>query len=259
MRASLARLLPDGAMIPQQEFVDRFWSPDPGQHGTMIGPNGCGKTTLAMKLLARSQELHQPHGSKGIALVMKPNKGPRSLGKRATGDETMAKLTRSLGGRTVRSWPPPPRWPWQREPKFYTFWPKHTMDLDVDEPAHEAAFRGILHDSFEHGDRWVFADEAMGLAELNLKRELIAIWSRGRSMRCGLLAATQRPAFVPHHMYSEGRHFFLWRMNDSGAYDRIKEIGGSVDPKTVVAIVKNLKHHECLYLYPEHDIRAVLV
>jgi hypothetical protein len=257
VRPALAALLPDGAVIGQDEFIERYWSPEPGQHTTLIGPNGCGKTTLGLKLLAKARELHP--FTRGVVLAMKPDKGPKSLGKRATGDETVARLTRQYGGRITRDWPPL-RLPWRQEPPWWTFWPRHTMDPATDNAAHAEAFRSVLLDAYATGDHWVFGDEALGLAkDLDLSPEMVAILSRGRSMRCAGFFATQRPAYVPVHMYSEGRHFFLWRMNDAGAYDRIKEIGGSVDPKVVVQILSSLRRHECLYLYPEHDIRAVLV
>lgn len=257
MRPALAALLPPGGVIGQQEFIDQYWAPEPGQHITLIGPNGCGKTTTGLKLLAKARALHPL--TRGLVLAMKPDKGPRSMGRRSTGDSTVAGLTRAHGGRITREWPPT-RLPWQREPTWWTFWPRHTMVPAVDNATHKAAFEAAMLDAYSKGDHWVFGDEAYGLAEdLELEDPMIAILSRGRSMRTSGMFATQRPAYVPLHMYSEGRHFFLWRMNDARAYDRIKEIGGHTDPKTIISILMNLRRHEVLYLYPEHDIRAVLV
>jgi hypothetical protein len=257
MRSSLVSLLPPGAVIEQDVFIRDYWSPDPGQHITLIGPNGCGKTTLGLRLLAKARELHPR--TRGVVLAMKPHRGPRSQGRRSTGDATVANLTRQYGGRITREWPPLPV-PWRREPAWWTFWPRHSMDPEVDNAMHKEAFRGALLDAYASGDHFVFGDEAYGLAhDLDLEDPMVAILSRGRSMHTSGMFATQRPAHVPLHMYSEGRHFFLWRMNDARAYDRIREIGGSVDPRTVVQILSGLRRHECLYLYPEHDIRAVLV
>lgn len=242
--------------IPLDTFIADYWTPMPGEHTALIGPNGHGKTTVGLRLLAKAHELH-PH-VRGVALAMKPDKGPKSEGRKATGDRTVARLTRALGGRIARRWPPPLLWPWQHEPAFWAYWPRHTMDPHQDLPAHQEAFAACLLESYKKGDRWVFMDEAYSLSnELKLDTEMVTLWTKGRSMNVGVFAATQRPAHVPLWFYSESKHFFLWAMTDGAAYDRLKEIG-NVDPQLIRSALSTLGKHECLYLYAPERRMAIL-
>lgn len=253
----LKERMPAEYHIPQDAFIRDYFAPEPGQHISLIGPNGVGKTTVGMKLLAQCTALYP--STVGLTLAMKPHKGPRADGRKATGDPTVARLTRSLGGRITRTWKPPV-WQtlFQRDPAFWTLWPKHSDDFRVDKIAHYEMFQHAILNSYNEGNRWIFADEIYSLcAELKLDPELIHVWSKGRSMKCAIIGATQRPAFVPKWMYSSALHLFLWRDNDVDARKRYAEISG-VDPKRVLALTDGLRHHECLYLCPTTDTWATL-
>lgn len=241
--------------MPAEEFFSGYLTLEPGQHITLIGPNGVGKTTVGFRLLSLGVELN-PH-TYGLALVMKKDRGAKEPGqwRRPSGDETVTRLTKRYGGKIIRSYPPMFT---AGRPPFYSLWPPHTGDPQIDENRHFWTFRQALLGEYNRGNSWIFADEAFGLSdELALKRELIQIWSRGRSMKCGLIASTQRAAHVPLWMYSEAKHFFLWNMRDAGAFKRIREIG-NVDPHLVQTTLSRLSKHQCLYLYPDGDIWCVL-
>lgn len=248
----------DLARIPLSDFIDRYWNPQPGQHAALVGPNGCGKTTIGMQLLAKTVDLLPD--TTGVALVMKPHKGPKSRGRKSTGDPTVSALTKKLGGKVTRSWPPPPRLPFQREQRLWSYWPTHTMDPKKDAAAHEALFEKCLLDRYQNGDSVVFCDEAAALADdLKLDTEMKAILQRGRSMNCAAYLATQRPRFVPRAMFTESKHFFLWKMTDLAEYERVREIGGGhLTKNEIVEILQSLTKHQCLYLYPDEDEVAIL-
>lgn len=243
--------------IPMREFLDEYWSVDPGQHVCLVGPNGCGKTTIGMQLLAMAT--HQHPRTRGVALVMKPHKGPKSDGRRSTGDPTVSSLTRKYGGKVIRRWPPPPV-PWRKEPAFWALWPPHTGDPDTDAPEHKAVMRKAILDLYLKGDSWCFADEAAGLSDdLDLEAEMKQTLTRGRSMRAAMILATQRPRFVPRAMFTESKHFFLWKMHDLAEYERLREIGGGqLQKHEIIAILQALTKHQCLYLYPDEGIACVL-
>ncbi|MGE5831241.1 MAG: hypothetical protein ACM30G_23190, partial [Micromonosporaceae bacterium] len=87
--------------------------------------------------------------------------------------------------------------------------------------------------------------------------ELIHVWSKGRSMKCAIIGATQRPAMVPRWMYSSARHLFLWKDSDTEARKRYGEISG-FDPRLLARYLDALRRFECLYICPERDLMALL-
>lgn len=245
--------------IPLQEFLEHYFAPEPGQHVCLVGPNGCGKTTIGIQILALLCTMYDY--LTGVALVMKPHKGAKSDGKRATGDRTVANLTRKYRGRITRVWPPHKLWPWQKKPLFWALWPKSVGDPKEDIPEHHEVMRRCILGSFQEGDSAIFADEAAGLSEdLDLDDELTQTLTRGRSMKASAILATQRPRYVPRAMFTEAKHFFLWKMSDLGEYERLREIGGGqLNRQQIVAVLQKLKKHQCLYLYPDQGIACVLV
>jgi len=109
-------------------------------------------------------------------------------------------------------------------------------------------FNRAMLDSYRRGDRIVFADEVFGLSnELGLNRTLLALWTRGRSMGCGLWAASQKPTHIPLHAYSMAEHLFLFNDPDVRARKRFSEIGG-IDPRLVIDAVSGLRKHEAVYI-----------
>lgn len=216
----------------EQFLTGGHWRYKAGEHVTILGPTGCGKTTLAYELLGQSAKPTLP----GVVLVMKPK------------DDTATKWNKRLGFRRVRHWPPLPSI-WQpRKPNGYTLWPKHTFDPDRDDAIQWKEFRAALLDSYKRGRRILFADETYSLThELNLAKPLTTIWSKGRSMGTGLWAASQKPTHIPLWAYSMANHLFLYYDPDKRARERFGEIGG-IDPRAVAEVVAELGPHQCLYI-----------
>lgn len=218
--------------ISRDEFLSDCFDYEAGEHVTIIGPTGSGKTWLAYQLLDTVARPELP----ALVLVMKPRDG------------TVTKWSKSAEFRIVRNWPPPVS-PWKpRKPRGWVLWPKHSFEPERDAYQHHTVFRRAILDSYRRGNRILFGDEAYSLAnELNLTTELVTVWSKGRSMGCGLWTATQKPTHVPLWAYSQAEHLFLHNDPDKRARDRFKEIGG-VDPKLVEEIVLSLEKHEWLYI-----------
>lgn len=218
--------------MERDEFLTEGWEYNPGEHVTILGPTGSGKTYLGYQLLDATATVKVP----AVVLVMKPR------------DATVKKWSKTVEFKTVRSWPPTPSIWRSRPPRGYVLWPRFTYDPDRDDAEQYRQFRRCLLDSYKKGDRIIFGDEVYSLAEeLDLDKELVTLWTKGRSMGCGLWAASQKPTHIPLWAYSMAEHLFLHHDPDKRARQRFAEIGG-VDPKLVEDTVLSLKRHEFLYI-----------
>jgi hypothetical protein len=196
-----------------------------GEHVSLIGPTGTGKTTLAVELLDRRRFV--------AVLGTKPK------------DKVLARLKRA-GWPVVRSLPT--GYALDQRPRVIV-WPRY-RSLD-DRPAQRAELRGALLDAFDAGGWTVFADEVHYLVrELGLGDELRQLWTMGRELNVTVMGATQRPAHVPLDMFAQPTHLFLWRTSNDVDLRRLGELG-TVDPKQVRAVVKALdrQSHQFLYLH----------
>lgn len=215
----------------RDEFLAERWVYRAGEHVTILAPTDGGKTTLAYELLSQVSTPDLP----AISLVMKPR------------DPVVSSRARAHRYRTVRTWPPLYS-PWHPWPPGYVLWPKHSFDPDSDNRMLYRQFRAAILDSYKRGNRILFADELWGLTEeLGLDRELVTVWTRGRSMGCGLWGATQKPSHIPLHGYSQAAHLFLGYDPDKRNRQRFSEIGG-VEPKLVSDTVMGLRKFQWLYI-----------
>lgn len=234
--------LPEVERFDRKDFIENYFHYESGEHVSFIGPTGSGKTTFAYQLL---QEVSSPK-LQGIVFVMKPR------------DKTATDWNKKLGYKIVRNWPPVSSPFEPKKPPGYTLWPRFTYKPREDTLAHAEIFERAILDSYRKGARILFADEVYGLSqEMGLDTELVALWSRGRSMGCGLWAATQKPTHVPLWMYSQAQHLFLHNDPDERARKRFDEIGG-VDPKVVRNTISKLAKHEWLYIKRDGPEMAIV-
>jgi len=222
--------------IDRGTFIRDIWDCQPGEHVLFSEPTQGGKSHLAFQLLRATRHLRPP-----IALVMKPR------------DPCPAEWVKRLGYREVTTWPPRPSF-MNSKPPGYALWPKHEMSLERESLERTNAnltnqFRRALLDTYRSGDRVVFADEIYGLlAELDLKDELLALWTRGSGMGASLWSATQKAsgttqASIPGHAFNSPTHFFLGKDGDKRARDRAAEIGSGIDPSFIADTIANLRIH----------------
>lgn len=239
---------PEPTAFPLPEFATERFAYRDGEHVTIIGPTGWGKTFLAYELLAATAKPKRP----AVIFVIKPR------------DETATAWARAQRIRRLRSWPPPLRL-FRAPERAWLLWPEHSFDPDRDDANLYRTFRGAMLDGYKRGNRILFADEPLGLMELepperrdpNLERYLRMLWQRGRSMKAGLWTATQRPVEIPLAAYSQAHHLFLGRDDDKRARDRYAEIGG-VDPDMVKYVTARLPKHHWLYIRREDQKYAIV-
>lgn len=216
------------------EFLAERWRYESGQHATFLAPTQQGKTTFAYQLIEASASPKLP----ALSLIMKPR------------DKVPAEWLRRLGHPRLQAWPPSP---WHRlrgeRPSGWALWPKRTgRGVRADNVMLADRFGRALDDTYEKGNRILFADEAVGLSRiLKLDPELVALWTQGAGMGAGMWAASQKPSHIPTWAYNSAEHIFLSNEPDARNRKRFGEIGG-VDPRLVEAVVLELEQYQWLYL-----------
>lgn len=226
-----AAALAAAPFVPWDEFLARLvWRQ--GEHLSVVGPTGTGKSTLVNALLP----VRENHGAHVLVLGTKPR------------DRTLDKLQRR-GYTRVRDWPPSLPWWQRRDPdweRLLMLWPtfRHKDDL----AAMAAIFDDALSDVFREGGRVVVADEVYFLIKkLGLEDWLSILWTQGRSIGITVVGGTQRPAHVPLFMYDQAVHLFLFSDNDERNLQRVGGLGG-LSADLIRGIVAALPHHEVLYV-----------
>lgn len=207
---------PDLEHVEWPEFAARMqWRQ--GEHVSLIGPTGGGKTTLALSLLKARTYC--------AVLGCKPD------------DDVLPELTRHGYKRTEEL-------PERGDPPRVLVWPAYSRPKND----RRNVLGRTLTQAFRAGGWTVVADEVSYLTRrLRLEEPLLDLWEQGRSNRCSFVAATQRPAWVPKAIYSQATHLFLWRTNDADDLVRIGGLNGT-DPAPVRSAVANLPKFRALYL-----------
>ncbi len=215
--------------VPWDEFMDGLdWRQ--GEHVSMIGPTGQGKTTLALALL--------PRRSYTVVLGTKPR------------DKTLTSLIRNDGYKRIYQWPPGPT------RRRVVLWPVIRRPEDI--PHQQEVLDAALRDIYAEGGWCIFVDEVWYLSVfLGMSRLLELFWSQARSLNISFVAATQRPAHVPLMMYSQPTHLFFWKDNDPANLKRLKELGGGLNSKLVAAAIESLRPFEALYLNTRTGAMAI--
>lgn len=195
-----------------------------GEHVTMIGPTGRGKTELEIKLI----DAHPWTVFLGTKRIDATQDALRKMGYRLIGDA--AELNPEVARRFV----------------FRPGFPKvSATDLKRN---HQRAFRELLLRAFRQTGWTVAADELRYLTEyLGLRDEILLLYLQGRSQGNTVIAGAQRPRYVPLEAFDQATHLFFWRDRDRANADRVAEIVG-LDRRYLSSLLDPLNKHDVLYV-----------
>jgi hypothetical protein len=215
-------LLQPVPFIDWDQFLAEF-AFEQGEHVTMVGATGSGKTTLALKLLEyreymivlatknRDESLYPKLQAKGYLLT----------------DETDLD--------------------YHNTPKVI-FRPRLASPTGEAKEQQKEAFQRILVDVFNQGGWSLYGDEIRYLADnLGLRVELETLWLQGRSNHTSMIVATQRPVSIPVIAFESATHLFLFRMTDRANIQRASEFGGA-DVDRIRYTLPRLPRYEVLYV-----------
>jgi hypothetical protein len=197
-----------------------------GEHVSLIGPTGTGKSTLAFGLV---------NWRAGLS----PDWHATVLATKAR-DDVMSTLARQ------RAWTHTNRWPVPWDVRLAIFQPRWRDRAD--DRQQRAELSAALTDMFRRGSFAVVVDElSYCCRRLRLDPAFSDFWEQGRSLGNSLVGLTQRPAWVPLLLYSAPEHLFFWRTTDRQDLARIAGIGG-LDANVIRSTVASLDRHEVLYV-----------
>lgn len=219
--ARLARISKDAPRVPWDRFLTDILRWESGEHFGLIGPTGSGKTTMLLNLL--------PLHPFVTVFATKPR------------DATMTALI-------AQGYVKLDRWR-SLDPDVY---PRRVLWPDASSLNSEAVQAEVFRDAFARIYRegyWTVAlDETWYLDNvLHLEREIRLYLLQARSLDISLLAAMQRPAFVPRELYTSCTHLMFYRVNDETDLRSLSGIGWrSAD--LIREVVANLEAHQVLYI-----------
>lgn len=199
-----------------------------GQHVTVIGPTGCGKTLLSRQLVR-----HRSHvAACGIKYV----------------DKSMGELIKKSDGLGVPPWQRVNRWQDRTTSmRRVIVWPNEG-DIDRVEAVHREVFHHMLRDIFKKGGWCVWTDELRYMTDIiGLRKLYTHMYITSRSNNVSLVSAAQRPSHVPLEAYSQAQHLILFRTGDERDLARVGGLNGT-SAKQVSATVAELPFHHFLHI-----------
>lgn len=187
-----------------------------GQHVTIVGMTGSGKTTLARTLLDRR--------TWRIMLVTKAD------------DLTWR------GWRTVSRVDQIRHQPAERpgEQDRGTSWRLYPRGADA-----TAQYRAAFGKAWTEGDWCLYVDEAFHIEHMGLKRQLEQLLTQGRSEKVSVVCGVQRPSWVSRFVFSEATHIFSFQMGDGRDLKAIRD--GVSD--AFAEAVRGLGQYEFVYYH----------
>jgi len=208
--------------IRWDEFLGFHFEWQQGEHITLLGPTGSGKTMLALELL--------PFRDYVMAIATK-QRDPVLYQLEAKGYVAQTSMDATTA---------------EVHPRLIL---RAQLEHGSDSIREQ---RDVVHSAllqvYRQGGWCVYLDELRYITDyLKLSRDVELLWLQGRSAGISVVGGTQRPAFVPLEAYDQATHVFFWRDNDRRNLERIGGLGAH-DSSAIRYEVSHLDKHEVLYV-----------
>lgn len=189
-----------------------------GEHITIIGPTGQGKTTLALDLMAQR--------GYPVVIATKPK------------DKTLESFIKRENYDVIKEWPP--------KRQRTVLWPD--IKRVEDKPNQAYQVYNSLAQMYSAGSYAILIDElSYVIDELKCEQPIRTIWQQGRSINLSLVTCILRPSHVPLLAYDQATHVVMFRDSDER---NLKRLGGLGHWRAdeIVSTVSQLRPHEFIVL-----------